>query len=215
VVTESRARRSRRRNWLRGVVSAGARLLRLRRGHAETTQVNAPGAASTWLLRRAAEADVTPIAKAFVRSWQAAYRGQMPDSFVNGPTMAAGVRRWKRRLSGRHPGKETWVVEGDGAVVGFARTGPCRDPDAGPSWGEVYTIYLSPEWWGCGAGRALFAHAVASLSARDFRPLVVWVVETNARARRFYGQAGWQPDGANKTSTSHGVEVRRVRYRLE
>jgi L-amino acid N-acyltransferase YncA len=201
---------------MRGVLSAGVRLLGFRLCDRETTPpVQAPGAASTWLLRPARKDDALPIARVFVRSWQAAYRGHMPDSFVNGPTVEGTAKRWRRRLSGKHQDKETWVVEGDGAVVGFARTGPCRDADAGPAWGEVYTIYLSPEWWGRGAGRTLFAHAVESLSARDFRPLVVWVVESNRRARRFYEQAGCRLDGVTKAGTQHGAENRRVRYRLD
>ena len=56
--------------------------------------------------------------------------------------------------------------------------------------------------------------------ARDEEPaapeageLHLWVVEGNARARRFYEREGWAPDGAAKEDEFGGQVVREVRYR--
>ncbi|HEU5369692.1 MAG TPA: GNAT family N-acetyltransferase, partial [Ktedonobacterales bacterium] len=86
--------------------------------------------------------------------------------------------------------------------------------DAPPLTGEVRAIYLAQAAAGKGIGRALFAHAVADLRARGYQRATLWVLESNARARRFYEVAGWRPDGARKTEERPGALLREVRYAI-
>jgi len=46
-----------------------------------------------------------------------------------------------------------------------------------------------------------------------FTAVVLWVLETNARARRFYEVAGFAPDGGEQVETFGAVPLREVRYR--
>lgn len=79
--------------------------------------------------------------------------------------------------------------------------------------GEVYAIYVAPDWWSTGTGRLLMEAAVARLAVAGYRRAVLWVLDTNARARRFYEKAGWAPDGAANTMVALGgvIEVRYTR----
>ena len=63
-------------------------------------------------------------------------------------------------------------------------------------------------------GRSLCARAVGRLPHDGFRAATLWVLATNARARRFYEQDGWRADGALKTEEQAGVAPHEVRYRL-
>lgn len=101
-----------------------------------------------------------------------------------------------------------------GRVLGFATTRPGRDDDLTPGAGEVHSIYLAPEAWSRGLGSALLVTAVDDLRTRGFGPLVLWVIEANARGRRFYEQAGWRPDGPHQPIDFDGVPVDEIRYRL-
>ncbi len=76
-------------------------------------------------------------------------------------------------------------------------------------------IYLAQEAAGRGIGRALLAHAVNDLRARRFTRATLWVLGTNARARRFYEAAGWRADGATKVETRDGAALREVRYAMD
>ena len=58
---------------------------------------------------------------------------------------------------------------------------------------------MHPDQWGTGAGRQLFAHAVADLRERHFEPITLWVLGKNERARRFYEIAGWTLDQGSAT----------------
>ena len=47
-----------------------------------------------------------------------------------------------------------------------------------------------------------------------FREAVLWVLDDNLRARRFYEKHGWRLDGASKHDVHLGVEVAEIRYRI-
>jgi GNAT superfamily N-acetyltransferase len=79
--------------------------------------------------------------------------------------------------------------------------------------GEVFAIYVDPDVWGTGAGRQLMAGAVAELTRLGYIDAILWVLDANDRARRFYVLAGWEEDGASKTDGSRGFDITEVRYR--
>jgi GNAT superfamily N-acetyltransferase len=166
------------------------------------------------IIRLAALADAPALAEVHVRSWQWAYRGQIPDEYLDGLSNTLERRVAARRAELAHlpPEHRWWVVEQAGQIVGFAITEPSRDDDAPPLTGEVALIYLLPEAAGKGIGRALFARAVTDLRERGYQQAILWVLEGNARARRFYEAAGWRPDGARKTEERPGALLREVRY---
>ena len=165
-------------------------------------------------IREAALSDARAIAEIHVRAWQAAYRGQLPDDYLD--DLSVEDRLGQHEWTIRNP-RETWrlwVAEDDGAVVGFAVTGPGEDVDADERTGEVYAIYLEPGRIGTGLGSRLFAHAVDDLRDRGFTGATLWVLESNERARRFYEIAGWKPDGATASEQIDRALMPTVRYRV-
>ena len=53
-----------------------------------------------------------------------------------------------------------------------------------------------PRSWGAGHGSALHEAAMDHLAKEGFGEAVLWVLEGNERARRFYERRGWRADGA-------------------
>ncbi len=100
----------------------------------------------------------------------------------------------------------------DGTLEGFAHIGLARDePD---TCGELYMLYVAPEAWGKGVGRALMSSLLGLLAASGFEEAILWVLEDNPRTRRFYELAGWHEDGGVKDEEWLGTAVREVRYRI-
>ena len=108
-----------------------------------------------------------------------------------------------------------WIIWASGGkLVGFVDYSASRDGDADREQvGEVNALYLEPEAWGSGAGRLLMDAALARLTAAGFAQATLWVLDSNARARRFYEAGGWTADGAVKHDDSRGFPIRQVRYR--
>jgi GNAT superfamily N-acetyltransferase len=161
-------------------------------------------------VRTATAADAEAIGAVQERGWQVAYRHIFPAA-----ELAQGgfiqVERWRVRLADPPHGWSTFVVEHDATVVGFASVGPSRDERG---LGELYAIYVDPEAWSTGAGRALMERCEEQLRS-DYAEATLWVLEDNPRARAFYEHAGWLPDGARKAEERWGVRAPEVRYRKE
>ena len=159
--------------------------------------------------------DADDLGSVHVRAWQVGYRGHMPDEFLDGLSIEDRRTMWRGRLTAPAPETEVVVIEDpdDGHVCGFAIVGRPHNPSPGrPGEGELYAINLEPEAWGRGLGAPLIAGAVDALRRRGARWAYLWVLEANARARRFYEREGWADDGGVKEDDFGGRLLREVRY---
>src|SRR5438093_922072 len=150
------------------------------------------------VVRRATQADVDAIVDVHVETWKVAYRGQLPDEYLDGLD-ATRPRRgviWQRAIDS--PAQRVLVAEQDGRVVGFVSVGPADDKTLAAEVGELYAIYVHPRAWDIGAGRALMSQGVEAMRELGYARAVLWVLGSNERARRFYERAGWSADGATK-----------------
>jgi ribosomal protein S18 acetylase RimI-like enzyme len=162
-------------------------------------------------IRRAGASDAPLLAQVHVDSWRAAHRGLVPDSFLRDFTYERREKAWGQFLE--EDVEETYLAEVEGRAAGILTVGAARDADldVGPT-GEIWGIYVAPAYWGRGIGRTLLQEGERLLLSRGNRDAVLWVLEGNAVARRFYEAAGYGPDGAVK-SVELGVPLRAVRYR--
>ncbi len=167
------------------------------------------------VVRPARPDDAAGIATAHVRSWQSAYRGIVPVAVLDSLSIDRRASWWRGELTEMAPPTACWVVERSGRVVGFASIGAARGDSASPGVAELFAIYLEPEAWSQGLGRALMDQAVAGLRGGGFREAILWVLADNARGRRFYELAGWRPDGATMDWETSGATLPEVRYRIE
>ena len=173
------------------------------------------GAARAPVVRPATPDDADAIASVHVRSWQAAYRGIVPDAMLEALSIQRRAGWWHGELTEMMPPTACWVVERSGRVVGFASIGTARGDSAGPGIGELFTLYLEPEAWSQGLGRALNDQSIVGLRASGFRSAILWVLADNVRGRRFYERAGWQSDGATMGWETSGTTLDEVRYGIE
>ncbi|MFS8104120.1 GNAT family N-acetyltransferase [Lentzea alba] len=153
-------------------------------------------------IRKAVVDDAVGVATVHVRSWQSAYRGIMPEEFLDQISIDARAEHWSSAI----PSGNVWVALSEGDVVGFAAAGPSRDSDASF---ELYAIYFLPSAWGNGQAQPLAIEALG-----DERDVVVWVLEDNHRARSFYARLGFVADGVTKSEVVGTVELTEIRYRL-
>lgn len=147
-----------------------------------------------------------------VRSWRAAFAGLLPESYLDALDASSEEPGWKALIAeARWPSSGVLVAESDAGIVGFTGFGP--SPEA-PSVAEIGTLYTLPEVWSTGIGRQLMHGVLATLDrAAPYTHATLWVLEANARARRFYEAAGWSPDGASVTDTTAGASLGKLRYR--
>jgi GNAT superfamily N-acetyltransferase len=164
-------------------------------------------------VRRATAGDAPAIASVHVASWQATYRGIVPQAILDNLSVERRMAGWARLLAA--PGEaRVWIGELDGDIVGFAGTARPADPALGEGVAELETIYLLPAAQGLGLGGLLLRRATDDLAERGFSSAILWVLTANERARRFYEAAGWRPDGAAQMLDFDGTPVEEIRYRI-
>lgn len=161
-------------------------------------------------VRPAGPQDAAGIARVHVETWQQAYAGIVPESYLAALDVEQRAAVWRRDLA---PGSlvRVWVATAGDDVLGFASLGPSLDEDADPGTLQVYAIYVEPGMWGSGAARDLLRSALEDVPPRV--PVTLWVFADNERARHFYRRHGFQPDGTERTQEIGGAELLQLRYR--
>lgn len=152
-------------------------------------------------VRLAEVSDAPAVAAVQVQTWRTAYAGLMPDEVLAAQSVERRTAMWQRLI----PDGGVWVALADDEVVGFAAAGPSRDADAAF---ELYAIYVLSSSAGKGLGFELTKAALG-----DEPDVIVWVLDTNVQARRFYERIGFRADGVTKSETEGGAELTEVRYR--
>jgi GNAT superfamily N-acetyltransferase len=164
---------------------------------------------SRFAVREAVLEDAEGIARVHTDSWQTSYRGILPDTVLD--RIDVGQRAESRRKILRD--KTVFqlvaydVTHGD--IVGFCDAGASRRHV--PYKGEVYAIYLAHRAKRHGLGQEMFDRVKAWLVANQMPSMIVWVLENNHHARRFYEAVGGR-QGSRLSSRVGGYPVVELSY---
>lgn len=159
-------------------------------------------------VRRAVGQDAGAITNVHIASWRGAYAGVIPDEVLAALDPTAREARWLEILNSSDT--STWVALAHQRIIGFASVGPSRDEDSDQGDLELYSMYLDPESWGRGVARELMRTIDSEVSAT--RPLSLWVLAENRRARHFYQRFGFAHDGIERIDEYGGKPLTAVRY---
>jgi len=143
-------------------------------------------------IRPAKPSDAKAIARIHVETWRNTYAGILPDSYLTGLSVAERVKFWHAILARRDRGLTIVAEDAEAGVIGFGNAGPARREELpkDSDWsGEIYTLYLLPDWHGMGIGRQLLESLLDRLKRLGRTRVVLWVVEANP-TRFFYEAMG-------------------------
>jgi len=164
-------------------------------------------------IRKALPEDAHDYAMCHISCWQSAYKGIVPDDFLQGMWASKEERVEKYRKAFAEPGdSEYFCVMYAERMIGFFFMSKSRDEDKSHA-GEVVAIYLLEEFWDKSYGRKIMDYAVDRLKNQNYSEIILWTFEENARARRFYEKCNFKFDCAKKEMT-WGKPLTLVRYVL-
>ena len=136
--------------------------------------------------RRARPEDAADVAEIHDSAWRTAYRGLIPGAELEKMIIRRGPGWWETALK---RGSRVLVLTFGDAVAGYANVGRNRARGL-PYEGEIYELYLRPEYQGLGFGRKLFTDARQELVSAGFDGLAVWALAANEPALGFYRALG-------------------------
>jgi ribosomal protein S18 acetylase RimI-like enzyme len=147
-------------------------------------------------IRKAEPRDAEAIADVHQQAWRGAYSGIIPHRALNVMINRRGTQWWANAI---RRAATVLVVEVGGKLAGYATIGRNRARELAQQ-GEIYELYLRPEYQGIGLGSRLFAAARERLADSGLVGMVVWALEENAGALSFY-------EGAGGRDIAEGVEI--------
>ncbi len=145
------------------------------------------------------------ISRIYEESWKSAYKGIVPQAYLD--SIPNG--HWAPHLD--QPGWHTLICVDEGRAIGTTSFCESRFQQF-PSWGEIISLYLLPEYAGQGYGKALLEAALCELKQLGFRDIFLWVLEENHHARLFYEKMGFNVSDAFLEDQIGGKPLREVQY---
>ena len=136
--------------------------------------------------RAAERRDLSAIGTVHVETWRDTYAGLLPDDMLLRMSPDIEASRWGRVVGG---GGLVIVAESDvDGIIGFGSAGRSRLREL-PYGSEIYTLYVSPNHQGRGAGRLLLTALFEALELAGHSSALIWVLRDN-QARFFYEAMG-------------------------
>ena len=140
--------------------------------------------------RQAEARDVAEVAAVHMLSKQAAYKDILAPDYLDSLSLEQHCKSWEEKFPKlANAQKYLAVAELDKKIIGFASTGPARDEGL-PYGGELYTLYLHPDYYGYGVGRFLMQMCGDYLVQSGTQGIYLWVFEGNQPGRVFYEKMG-------------------------
>jgi ribosomal protein S18 acetylase RimI-like enzyme len=163
--------------------------------------------ASDVMVRPAHQADVSGIQDVADRTWHETY-----DDILGSEVVDEVIDEWyvdeaiEEGVS--HEAQDFVVAVDDDTVVGYAHAGPHPPRRVH----QLYRIYVHPDYWGQGIGKALLADIEQALYDRDVSSYEVEVFASNERAVGFYEATGFEQVESDETEFK-GVGVTELIFR--
>lgn len=168
-------------------------------------------------IRLAKPADAREMAKIHARSWEAAYKDIIPPEYIKKKNETRPVL-WQRIVT--EDNEIHYVILSEGKTAGIMTVGlpqkentdMISDSDIDGSFYELHGIYLDPDYYRQGIGRAAIEFALEKARSEGKSNMILWVFADNISSIEFYEKCGFTSDGATKTLNC-GRELKAIRMR--
>jgi len=160
------------------------------------------------VVRKAKETDAAQMAETYIKAWKAAYAHILPTKHVDRMQPHLYLTAFRELIKDNQIC--VLVAQQDETTNGFA----VADPNHENFKGELVSLYTDPDFWGKGTGQTLLEHAVNYLRESNCETAFLWVMEDNARARRFYERNNWIRSAETRERNREEKTITDLKYTL-
>lgn len=149
--------------------------------------------------------DLLEISNIYENSWKYAYKGIIPQDYLDSiPTgrWVSGIDKFRMN---------NLVMIENGHIIGTASISKSRWQQYS-DYGEIISIYFLPAYMGKGHGQHLLKKCIDELYMRGYNEILLWVLEDNQRARRFYEKNGFILSDEEMLSNIGGKDLKEIMY---
>ena len=165
-------------------------------------------------IHEALVSDAGGIATVHISTWRSAYQGIMSDSFLRDLSIETRTSGWVKILETPAPKAHTYVAVLDKSIVGFIGVGSNQSEEAIDSQGELFALYVEPDFQGRGIGSKLMEKGIEALRFEGFTSALLWVAEENFLARAWYESRHWKLNGEFDQRSFGEKSIKSIGYAL-
>ena len=134
-------------------------------------------------VREAILKDVETISRIYALSWKEGYRGIISEKYLDALKEDYWISFFTKGIEEKTIFAK--VLLDNNLIIGCIAYGMARE-SAYEGWGEIYSLYLLPNYYDRGLGSLLINEAMQEFKEAHHKGIYLWVLEENKRARRFY-----------------------------
>ena len=151
------------------------------------------------MIRYYEEKDIEQVAKIITEDWKISYKGIIDDEYLKN----LDYKDKEKSIREKYQKQKSIVLE-EGYIKGYSRFGKNRDEEK--ELGELYALYVKADERGKKIGERLLKKTADILSKRGYKEMVIWCLEENKNARKFYEKMG------GKLYKTRNIEIGNKKY---
>jgi ribosomal protein S18 acetylase RimI-like enzyme len=137
---------------------------------------------------KASTKDSEIISKLHALSWKTAYKGIVPQEYLDELKYDFWVDAFQNWISNNI--LTVQLLYRNETPAGCIAYGKARDENY-LGWVEIVSIYIHPDYWRRGYGHKLLETAILDMKKRGYQNCYLWVLRENHSAQKFYEKHGF------------------------
>ncbi len=165
-------------------------------------------------IRKATKDNAPKLAEIVAYSWQTAYKGVLPDEVIDEEHTKKRIEKLTKYFikSITNNWCDDFIVNENDVDIGCLSFGLSRDSDKDEYTGELIGLYILGEKRNKGYGCKCLSFVDELSKAKGYTKIILWVLQKNKSAIRFYERYGYTFMGTSRT-VNLGEEL--IEIRLE
>ena len=160
------------------------------------------------LIRKVKYEDIEQIVDINIKDWKKEYRGILDEDILSSLNRDEKIKKWRKSYKIGN----VIVAEEDGVVLGFCRYDDNVVYENDNIDSEIIALYVDCDKLGNGIGRKLVEYAMEDLKNKNKTKMVIWCLEKNQNARKFYEKMGGKLLLDEKYFEKNGKKYKEVGY---
>lgn len=160
------------------------------------------------LIRTIKYEDIEQIVDINIKAWKKEYKGIIDDEILNNLNKQEKIEKWKKNYNKGN----VIVAEESGTILGFCRYDDSAVYENTDIDSEIIAIYVDCDKLGNGIGKKLVEYVKDALKNKNKAKMVIWCLEKNQKARKFYEKIGGKLIADEKYFEKEGKKYKEVGY---
>ena len=160
------------------------------------------------VIRKVKYEDIEQIVDINIKDWKKVYKGIIDDEILDNLNREEKIKKWREHYNIGN----VIVAEENGTILGYCRYDDNAIYENTDIDSEIIAIYVDCDKLGNGIGRTLIEYVKKDLRNKNKTKMVIWCLEKNQNARKFYEKMGGNLLSDEKYFEKEGRKYKEVGY---